>query len=135
MPMLAWAWTFRGQVVGDQMAGHGMGPELGGDGIAQQHRKSDLGMIGRSVANEPAVAELAGSTGDGDTNSTAIALMALNVAGVHTADSTGLAYLHTQQIADALSGTTKVMNELVDQYGQRVFTDGPVTLYRLRDQP
>ena len=40
------------------------------------------------------------AAGGGDTNSTAIALMALNVAGVHTADSTGLAYLHTQQIAD-----------------------------------
>jgi hypothetical protein len=40
------------------------------------------------------------AAGGGDTNSTAIALMALNAAGVHTADSTGLAYLHTQQIAD-----------------------------------
>jgi hypothetical protein len=38
--------------------------------------------------------------GNGDTNSTAIALMALDAAGVHAADSTGLAYLKTQQLAD-----------------------------------
>jgi hypothetical protein len=38
--------------------------------------------------------------GDGDSNDTAIALMALHAAGVHSADSTGLAYLHTQQNTD-----------------------------------
>ena len=40
------------------------------------------------------------TAGNGDTNSTAIALMALAAAGDHLADSTGLAYLHTQQLAD-----------------------------------
>jgi hypothetical protein len=38
--------------------------------------------------------------GDGDSNDTAIALMALDAAGVHSADSASLAYLHTQQVAD-----------------------------------
>jgi cell division septation protein DedD len=38
--------------------------------------------------------------GEGDTNSTAIALMALDAAGVHTADATALAYLHSQQLPD-----------------------------------
>ncbi len=38
--------------------------------------------------------------GGGDSNSTAIALMALDAAGVHSADSAGLAYLHTQQVSD-----------------------------------
>jgi len=40
------------------------------------------------------------AAGGGDSNSTAIALMALDAAGVHSADSTALAYLHTQQLAD-----------------------------------
>ncbi|MGA2512074.1 MAG: prenyltransferase/squalene oxidase repeat-containing protein [Candidatus Limnocylindrales bacterium] len=40
------------------------------------------------------------AAGGGDTNSTAIALMALDAAGVHSADGAGLAYLHTQQRAD-----------------------------------
>ncbi len=40
------------------------------------------------------------AAGNGDTNSTAVALMALDEAGVHSADSTGLAYLATQQLAD-----------------------------------
>ena len=40
------------------------------------------------------------AAGQGDTNSTAIALMALDVAGNRTADATGLAYLRTQQLAD-----------------------------------
>ncbi len=40
------------------------------------------------------------AAGQGDTNSTAIALMALDAAGVRTADVAGLAYLHTQQLAD-----------------------------------
>ncbi len=40
------------------------------------------------------------AAGQGDTNSTAIALMALDAAGVRTADAAGLAYLHTQQLAD-----------------------------------
>jgi hypothetical protein len=40
------------------------------------------------------------AAGDGDTNSTAIALMALDAAGDHAADSTGLAYLHSQQLGD-----------------------------------
>ena len=39
------------------------------------------------------------SAGDGDTNSTAIALMALDVAGVHSADPAALAYLASQQVA------------------------------------
>jgi hypothetical protein len=38
--------------------------------------------------------------GQGDTNSTAIALMALNAAGVHSADATALTYLRAQQLAD-----------------------------------
>jgi hypothetical protein len=38
--------------------------------------------------------------GDGDTNSTAIALMALDAAGVHSADAAGLAYLASQQLGD-----------------------------------
>jgi hypothetical protein len=38
--------------------------------------------------------------GDGDTNSTAVALMALDAAGDHSADKTGLAYLLTQQLSD-----------------------------------
>jgi hypothetical protein len=36
----------------------------------------------------------------GDTNSTAIAVMALDAAADHSADAAGLAYLHTQQLAD-----------------------------------
>jgi hypothetical protein len=40
------------------------------------------------------------AAGGGDTNSTAIALMALDAAGDHAADSTGLAYLHSQQLGD-----------------------------------
>ena len=40
------------------------------------------------------------AAGGGDTNSTAMALMALAAAGVHSADSTGFAYLATQQLAD-----------------------------------
>ena len=40
------------------------------------------------------------TAGNGDTNSTAIALMALATAGVHAADAAALAYLHTQQLAD-----------------------------------
>ncbi len=40
------------------------------------------------------------AAGGGDTNSTAIALMALDTAGDHSADATALAYLHTQQLAD-----------------------------------
>jgi len=40
------------------------------------------------------------AAGDGDTNSTAIALMALDAAGNHSADSTGLAYLHSAQLGD-----------------------------------
>ena len=38
--------------------------------------------------------------GGGDTNSTAIALMALDAAGVHSADASGLAYLSSQQLPD-----------------------------------
>jgi len=38
--------------------------------------------------------------GQGDTNSTAIALMALDAAGDHSLDSTGLAYLRSQQLGD-----------------------------------
>ena len=40
------------------------------------------------------------TAGNGDTNSTAIALMALDTAGAHAADAAALAYLHTQQLAD-----------------------------------
>ncbi|MFI5258329.1 MAG: hypothetical protein ACHQ01_01785 [Candidatus Limnocylindrales bacterium] len=40
------------------------------------------------------------AAGLGDTNSTAIAMMALDAAGVHAADAAGLTYLHTQQLAD-----------------------------------
>jgi hypothetical protein len=40
------------------------------------------------------------AAGDGDTNSTAIALMALDAAGDHSADSTALAYLHSTQLGD-----------------------------------
>ena len=40
------------------------------------------------------------AAGQGDTNSTAIALMALDAAGVHAADAAGLAYLSSQQLAD-----------------------------------
>jgi hypothetical protein len=40
------------------------------------------------------------AAGSGDTNSTAMALMALDAAGVHSADATGFAYLATQQLAD-----------------------------------
>ncbi|HEX7496997.1 MAG TPA: hypothetical protein VF344_00825 [Candidatus Limnocylindrales bacterium] len=40
------------------------------------------------------------TAGNGDTNSTAIALMALDRAGVHAADAAALGYLHTQQLAD-----------------------------------
>ncbi|HEX7491117.1 MAG TPA: hypothetical protein VF337_05385, partial [Candidatus Limnocylindrales bacterium] len=38
--------------------------------------------------------------GDGDSNSTAVALMALNAARVTDANATALAYLHTQQVDD-----------------------------------
>ena len=47
-----------------------------------------------SYGNTPVAA------GGGDTNSTAMALMALDAAGVHSADSAGFAYLATQQLAD-----------------------------------
>jgi hypothetical protein len=40
------------------------------------------------------------AAGGGDTNSTAIALMALDAAGVHSADTSGLAYLSSQQLPD-----------------------------------
>jgi hypothetical protein len=40
------------------------------------------------------------AAGEGDTNSTAIALMALDAAGIDTSDSVTLAYLHSQQLAD-----------------------------------
>jgi len=40
------------------------------------------------------------AAGSGDTNSTAMALMALDAAGVRSADGTGFAYLATQQLAD-----------------------------------
>ena len=40
------------------------------------------------------------AAGRGDTNSTAIALMALDAAGVHSADAAGLAYLASQQLGD-----------------------------------
>ena len=40
------------------------------------------------------------AAGQGDTNSTAIALMALGAAGDHSVDATGLAYLRSQQLAD-----------------------------------
>src|ERR1035437_6797669 len=40
------------------------------------------------------------AAGDGDTNSTAIAQMALDASGVHSADAAALAYLHTQQLTD-----------------------------------
>jgi hypothetical protein len=40
------------------------------------------------------------AAGGGDTNSTAIALMALGSAGDHSAEATALAYLRTQQLAD-----------------------------------
>ncbi len=38
--------------------------------------------------------------GQGDTNSTAIALMALDAAGDHSADAAAFAYFHSQQLAD-----------------------------------
>lgn len=38
--------------------------------------------------------------GEGDTNSTAIALMALDAAGVHSADAAGLDFLSSQQLPD-----------------------------------
>ena len=38
--------------------------------------------------------------GGGDTNSTGIALMALDASGIHSADAAALAYLATQQLAD-----------------------------------
>lgn len=40
------------------------------------------------------------AAGGGDTNSTAIALMALDAAGIHSADASALAYLATQQLPD-----------------------------------
>ncbi len=40
------------------------------------------------------------AAGQGDTNSTAIALMALGAAADHSVDATGLAYLRSQQLAD-----------------------------------
>jgi hypothetical protein len=40
------------------------------------------------------------AAGEGDTNSTAIALMALDGAGIRTADAPALAYLHSQQLSD-----------------------------------
>jgi len=40
------------------------------------------------------------TAGAGDTNSTAIALMALDATGVHAADAAGLAYFKTQQLGD-----------------------------------
>ena len=40
------------------------------------------------------------AAGQGDTNSTAIALMALEAAGDHSLDATGLAYLRSQQLTD-----------------------------------
>jgi hypothetical protein len=40
------------------------------------------------------------AAGQGDTNSTAIALMALDAAGANSADAKALAYLHTQQLTD-----------------------------------
>ncbi len=40
------------------------------------------------------------AVGTGDTNSTAIALLALDAAGVHTTDKAALAYLQTQQLSD-----------------------------------
>ena len=40
------------------------------------------------------------AAGQGDSNSTAMALMALNAAGFDTADTKGLAYLRTQQVDD-----------------------------------
>jgi hypothetical protein len=40
------------------------------------------------------------AAGSGDTNSTAIALMAVDAAGDHSADATALAYLRTQQLPD-----------------------------------
>jgi len=40
------------------------------------------------------------AAGGGDTNSTAVALMALDSAGVHSADAAAIAYLATQQLAD-----------------------------------
>jgi hypothetical protein len=40
------------------------------------------------------------AAGQGDTNSTSIALMALDAAGDHSLDATGLAYLRSQQLAD-----------------------------------
>jgi hypothetical protein len=40
------------------------------------------------------------AAGNGDTNSTAIALMALDASGAHSADAAALGYLHTQQLAD-----------------------------------
>ncbi len=40
------------------------------------------------------------ASGAGDSNSTAIALMALDQAGVHSTDTAALAYLKTQQVAD-----------------------------------
>ena len=40
------------------------------------------------------------AAGGGDTNSTAIAVMALDAAGVHSADESALAYLATQQLPD-----------------------------------
>lgn len=42
---------------------------------------------------------VAPAAGDGDTNSTAIALMALGAAGVHSADSAALTYLSSQQVS------------------------------------
>jgi len=43
------------------------------------------------------------AVGGGDTNSTAIALMALDAAGDHSADATALAYLRTQQLPTGVS--------------------------------
>ena len=40
------------------------------------------------------------AAGGGDTNSTGIALMALDASGMHSADAAALAYLATQQLAD-----------------------------------
>lgn len=87
-----------------------------GDGATFSQSFAILGLVasGQAVPGE-AVAELKAlqdpdgswsfgaapvAAGQGDTNSTAIALMALNAAGSHSADAKALAYLHTQQLND-----------------------------------
>lgn len=87
-----------------------------GDGATFSQSFAILGLVASEQAvPDGAVAELGAlqdsdgswsfgaapvAAGQGDTNSTAIALMALNAAGSHSADAKALAYLHTQQLSD-----------------------------------